>query len=145
MLQNFCQRKKWIVLEIADKNVSKIMAMPSNLVPVCSFKTIILCSVHSIIFVNQEPRISRTIKQKSQVIKRVTDKHYTVFQSLYQTILTSSYSSFHINQTILTYSELISNIIHTFTELLQSNSKHFFESFNGHLNRPKIVKKKIPK
>ena len=30
-------------------------------------------------------------------------------------------------QTILTYSELISSIIYTFTELLTNNSKHFRE------------------
>ena len=32
---------------------------------------------------------------------------------------------------MLTYSELISNSIHFFTELLPNNSKHFFESLNG--------------
>ena len=42
-------------------------------------------------------------------------------------------------QTILTYLELISNIILTFTELLPNNSKHFFESLNGHLNIQKIL------
>ena len=42
---------------------------------------------------------------------------------------------------ILTYSELISNSIHTFTELLRKNGEHFFESFNGHLNRQKSLKK----
>ena len=41
--------------------------------------------------------------------------------------------SYH--QTIFTYSELISNGIHTFTKLLPNNSKQFFESLNGHLNR----------
>ena len=40
-------------------------------------------------------------------------------------------------QTILTYSEFKLNNIHTFTELLPNNSKHFFESLNGHLNRQK--------
>ena len=38
----------------------------------------------------------------------------------------------------------ISNSIHTFTELLTNNNKHFFEGFNGHLNRQKILKEKIP-
>ena len=38
-------------------------------------------------------------------------------------------------QTIWTYLEFISNSIHTFTELLPSNSKYFFENLNGHLNR----------
>ena len=47
-------------------------------------------------------------------------------------------------QTILTYLELISNSIHTFTELLPNSSKHFFESFNGQLNRKKILKEKTP-
>ena len=45
---------------------------------------------------------------------------------------------------MLTYLELISNSIHTFTELLPNTSKHFFESFSGHLNRKKILKEKIP-
>ena len=40
-------------------------------------------------------------------------------------------------QTILTYSELISNSIHTFTGLLPNNSKHCLESLNGHLNKTK--------
>ena len=46
-------------------------------------------------------------------------------------------------QTILTDSEFISNSIHTLTELLPNNSKHFFESLNGHLKRQKILKRKI--
>ena len=54
-----------------------------------------------------------------------------VFQSSYQTILTDS--------------KLTSNSTHTFTELLPDNSKQFFESLTGHLNRPKILKRKIPK
>ena len=45
-------------------------------------------------------------------------------------------------QTELTYSELILSSIHTFTELLPNNSKHFFDSLNGHLNRQKILKEK---
>ena len=44
-------KKKWMMLEIVDKNVFKIMALPNNFVLICSFKTIILCSVHSIRFV----------------------------------------------------------------------------------------------
>ena len=44
-------------------------------------------------------------------------------------------------QTILTYSEPISNSIHTFRELLPNNSKHFFESLNGHLNKTKNSEK----
>ena len=49
-------------------------------------------------------------------------------------------------QTILTYwAELISNSIHTFTELGTNSRKPFFESFNGQLNRQKILKEKIPK
>ena len=43
-------------------------------------------------------------------------------------------------KTRLTYLELISNSIHTFTELLPNNSKHFFASSNKHLNRQKIIK-----
>ena len=48
-------------------------------------------------------------------------------------------------QTILTDLKLTSNSTHTFTELLPDNSKKFFESLTGHLNRPKILKRKIPK
>ena len=43
-------------------------------------------------------------------------------------------------KTILTYLELISNSIDTFTELLPNSSKHFFASFNRHLNRQEIIK-----
>ena len=63
-------------------------------------------------------------------------------QSSYHTILIFSENNY---QTILTYSELISNSIHTFIEFLANNSKHFFESFNEHLDRQKILKQKIPK
>ena len=49
------------------------------------------------------------------------------------------------NQTILTYLELISNSIHIFTELLPNSSKPFFESFNGRLNRQKLLEEKIAK
>ena len=48
-------------------------------------------------------------------------------------------------QTILTYLELISNSACTFTTLLPNSSKHFFESFNGHLHKQKIIKEKILK
>ena len=65
-----------------------------------------------------------------------------IFKSTYYTLLTLSESYY---QTIFTYLELISNSIHTFTELLPNSSEHFFESFNGHLNRQKILKEKIPK
>ena len=44
----------------------------------------------------------------------------------------------------MTYLELISNSIHTFTELLPNSSKHFFKSFSRHVNRKKILKEKIP-
>ena len=53
-----------------------------------------------------------------------TDNLRTLFQRLYQAILTLPESCC---QTILTYSELISNSIHTFTDLLPNNSKHLFE------------------
>ena len=46
-------------------------------------------------------------------------------------------------QTIMTYSELISNSIHISTELLPNNSKHFLEGFKGQLNKKKILKQKI--
>ena len=46
-------------------------------------------------------------------------------------------------QAILTYSELILNSIHTCTKLLPNNNKHFLEILNGHLNRQKILKRKI--
>ena len=63
-------------------------------------------------------------------------------RSSYHTIMTLSESYYQTIPT--TYSELISNSIHTFTELLPSG-KHFFESFNGHLNRQKIRRQKIRK
>ena len=39
----------------------------------------------------------------------------------------------------MTYWEHISSSIHTFTELLANNSKHFPKILNGHLNRQKIL------
>ena len=36
----------------------------------------------------------------------------------------------------------LSNSIHTLTELIPNSSKHFFGSFNRHLNRQKILKEK---
>ena len=63
------------------------------------------------------------------------------FQSSHHMILTLLESYY---QSILTYLELISHSTHTFTESLLNSSKHFFESFNGHLNRQKILKEKIP-
>ena len=36
----------------------------------------------------------------------------------------------------------MSNSIHTFTELITNTSKHFFGSFNGHLNIQNILKEK---
>ena len=45
----------------------------------------------------------------------------------------------------MTYSELLSNSIHTFTAFSPNNNKHFFDSLDGHLNRQKILKRKIPK
>ena len=67
--------------------------------------------------------------------------YQTVSQNTqYHTIITLSESYY---QTILTYWELISNNIHNFTDLLPNNSKHSFESWNGHLNRQKIFQWKI--
>ena len=37
----------------------------------------------------------------------------------------------------------MSNSIHTLSEFLPNSSKNSFESFNWHLNRPKILKQKI--
>ena len=45
-------------------------------------------------------------------------------------------------QTILTCLTPVSNSIHTFIELIPNSSKHLFESFNGHLNKQKILKEK---
>ena len=36
-LQKFCLIKKWMMLEIADKNVSETMTMPNNLALACMF------------------------------------------------------------------------------------------------------------
>ena len=47
---------------------------------------------------------------------------YHFFQSSYHSILTLSES---YKKTTLAYSEIISNSIHTFTELLPNNRKHF--------------------
>ena len=94
---------------------------------------------------NNTTHFSRVYTKQYWHFQRVSFKlNYSkkFFQSSYHTILTLSESYY---QTILTYLELISNSIHTFTELLPNSSKHFFESFNRHSNRQKILKEKIPK
>ena len=95
------------------------------------------------LLVNNTTHFSRVYIKQYWHFQRVPSKlNYSknFFQSSYHTILTLSESYY---QTILTYLELVSNSIHTFTELLPNNSKHFFESLNGHLNRQKILKRKI--
>ena len=72
--------------------------------------------------------------------KLINSKNFV--HSSYHTILILSESYY---QTILTCSELKSNSIYTFVQLLSNDSKHFFENLNGHLNRKKILKQKIPK
>ena len=76
-------------------------------------------------------------------IKSVRGKMYSIYlmQFLNGIFLNSDISDSYC-QKILTYLELISNSIHTFTELIPNSSKHFFGSFNGHLNRQKILKEK---
>ena len=94
------------------------------------------------LLVNNTTRFSRVYIKQYWHFQRVPFKlNYSknFFQSIYHTMtLSRSYY-----QTVLTYSELISNSIHTFTELLPNNSKHCFEKWNGHLNRQKILKQKI--
>ena len=77
-----------------------------------------------------------SLSNNTDVFRRVTDKqYYTLFQSLYQAIMAFSDSYY---QAILAYSELISNSINSPAELLPNNSKDFFESLSGHLNRMEI-------
>ena len=49
-LQNLCLIKKWMIVDIVDKNVFEIISLSNNLALTCRFTTIILCSVHSIWF-----------------------------------------------------------------------------------------------
>ena len=94
---------------------------------------------------NNTTHFSRVYTKQYWNFQRVLSKsNYSkkFFQSSYHTILALSENYY---QTILTYLELISNSIHTFTGLLPNSSKHFFESFNGHSNRQKLFKEKIPK
>ena len=80
-LQKFCLIKKWVVLEIFDKSVSKIMTLPNNLVLICRFQAIILHSVHSIWFVKYKfsaklwfmKTSTRILKFESWVIKLIPD------------------------------------------------------------------------
>ena len=65
---------------------------------------------------------------------RVYTKQYCHFWRV-PSKLNYSKHFFHGHITLLTYSELISNSIHTFTELLANNSENLFESFNEQLNR----------
>ena len=105
---------------------------------------------------NKTHTFRELLPKNSKNIFRVHIKHYwhfqgitsklncneIFFQSSYHIIQTFSESCY---QTILTYSELKSNSIHIFTELLPNNSKHYFESLNGHFNTQKTFKWKIPK
>ena len=49
-LQNFCLIKKWIMLEIVDKSVFKIMSLPHSSVFIFSFEghNLVFCSLHMI-------------------------------------------------------------------------------------------------
>ena len=49
-LQNFCLMKKWMMLEIVDTSVSKIMTLPNNLVLTCRFQghNLVFYSLHMI-------------------------------------------------------------------------------------------------
>lgn len=47
-LQNFYSRKKWMMLEIVNKNVFETMTLPIIWYLFQGFKTVILSSVHSI-------------------------------------------------------------------------------------------------
>ena len=85
-----------------------------------------------------------SLSNNTDVFRELLANNTTHFSRVYikQAILTFSESYY---QTILTYSEDILKSVYTFTELLPNNSKHFFESLNGHSNRQKILKQKIPK
>ena len=50
LLQNFCLIKKWMMLDIIDKNVFKVMTLSDNLVDICKFKdhNIVCCSLYMI-------------------------------------------------------------------------------------------------
>ena len=65
-LQNFCWINKWLMLETFDKSVFKSMTLPNNLVLICKFKAIILCSVHSTWLVKH------VISAKMQFVKTLT-------------------------------------------------------------------------
>ena len=93
---------------------------------------------------NSTTHFSKVYIKQNWNFQRVPSKlNYSrkLFQTSYYTILTLSESYYQI---ILTYLELISNGNHTFTELLPNSRKHFFESFNGHINRKKFSKRKFP-
>ena len=49
-LQNFCLIKNWMMLEIVDKSVYKIMTLSNNLVFICRFQghNLVFCSLHMI-------------------------------------------------------------------------------------------------
>ena len=87
------------------------------------------------LLVNNATYFFRVYIKQDWYFQRVPSKlnHEKNFQSSYHTILTLR----ELLQTILTYSELISNST--------NNSKHFFESFNGYLKRHEILKQKFHK
>ena len=90
--QNVCSIKKWMMLEIINKNVSEIMTMPNNLILAWRFKTIILCFFHSVRLMKYVfyakiwfmKTSTRIVKSESQVVKsnRVahSQKYYMITQ-----------------------------------------------------------------
>ena len=47
-LQNFCLIKKWMMLEIVDESIFRIITLPNNLVLICKFQgnNFVFCSLH---------------------------------------------------------------------------------------------------
>ena len=81
------------------------------------------------------------IKQYCYFQRVTSKKYYTLFQSLYQAILTFSEISFRIK---LAYLELIQTVF-TLSQSYYQTVVNPFLSFNGQSNRWKILRKKIPK
>ena len=101
------------------------------------FQTLNNADIFRELLVNNTTRLYQVyIKQYWHFQRGSSKLNYSknVFQSTYHTTMALSESYY---QTVLPYSELISNSIHTFTKLLpnNNNSEHFFERLNGHLNR----------
>ena len=80
-LQNFCSRKKWMMLAIVDGNVFKVLTLSNNLVIICVLLTLHdlwkMCVFSAKIWFVKT--LTRIVKYESQVIKSNPVGEYSTY------------------------------------------------------------------